>query len=46
MTNRRNVIKAQAQREENVRRQRESGSTKQQAATMFCYIVLITGLWF
>jgi hypothetical protein len=27
-----------------VRRQRESGSTKQQAAIRFCYIVLITGL--
>ena len=41
---RQNAAKARAQREENVRRQRESGSTKQQAATLFCYIVLITGL--
>jgi hypothetical protein len=46
MANRRNVARARAQREENVRRQRESGSTKQQAATLFCYIVLITGLGF
>jgi hypothetical protein len=44
MTNRRNVAKARAQREENLRRQRHSGSTKQQAATLFCYIALITGL--
>jgi hypothetical protein len=38
-----NVAKARAVRQANVERQRAVGGTKQQAATLFCFIMLITG---